>query len=1173
MAEINDNLTPEEVEFVESILKPLDKNPLHSEDLNPMAKIFRQKMGYAEPVLFESEEESNQPIGGESEEENFNVFSDESSEEDFSDSEPAPPNFKSFDEDDEIDLDELLGESTPSGSKILSEKPVSDFSSPESDFDSLTDFGSLAEETRDDEFQTASFEQDAIFPDENTYKAEPAISSQDDRILDDLDSLELGTQEQFQEEGSSPISSDFDRSVDDFGFGEEKAPADDFGFGEEKAPADDFSFGEEKAPADDFGFGEEKVSADDFDFGEEKAPADENFEFWNDTAQRSAIQEPSIADTTSGDPFAEFESDFATTRFDSDLGNFDTSTQDLEPPDLDEIGTGIEPEALAMDSSSAEAESLGEDGLLEDELTSLMQEEGAIDEGLTDEDLAIIQRELVKYPPRLRRQVIDSIVNNRIPLKNQKELIEIIKHQQPAESVAEYLSEVLGEKVLLRDPSGAYADDGVPIIATKPIYTKEGALRRRKLIKNTIFTSIAAILLISGILSLYRYVIIPGRASGYYEEGLSYIRQYAIEKDESEKKKLLRNAKEAFIKGEEINPHSLKYLNLYGIEYMKAGRYDESFEMLFGKLDPPFLEWSKRREVPYISIHPDSTWDDSAIEVAGVIRNTSKSIFLTSQDKVKRKILKAGAYIIARVKEDVHHIPTYLNLGRFHSYNARDFKEEPKNKIYKNDTLAIEYFRRVFTDANDPTNVDARAGIAKIYYNNGEFSRSASEYNKIVEIFPKSAIGHGGLLSSYIEIWRRDKNPQFVLNHHRNLRNNLGIEKDLSLFVLSKLASFYIDLDPEETRIRYNVTPDDQVSGMDLDDNADNLLNILFNKKEVVDGVEYEGNRYAEGYYQRGRLFLKHNEALRAMKQFELAASYDIKHYPAVLRMAEYYMYTNDFSEAENLLKSAERRYKEYRDEYGRRDEDETLVNGDPGKIYFNRGKILYIQSAGILSMDQIKEFPGRKIYPERAWSKIPDTEWDRRKRGLYLASEFFKLAETKPHVLQDPKKYREMIYYTGWIEYMLSNFQEALNRWNDLDEEDLYHNTTLLLGMGNASYYTRQYNSALGYYKKVMDDYEAKEAMIKRIVVEDQDHQEIYQILVTVYNNIGAVLETQGNNQEALAYYWKAIEAARKIELVSEIANSNKDLIIKKQRLGNPPLLEDWLSPTLDTLKDMVKM
>jgi tetratricopeptide (TPR) repeat protein len=287
--------------------------------------------------------------------------------------------------------------------------------------------------------------------------------------------------------------------------------------------------------------------------------------------------------------------------------------------------------------------------------------------------------------------------------------------------------------------------------------------------------------------------------------------------------------------------------------------------------------------------------------------------------------------------------------------------------------------------------------------------------------------------------------------------------------------------------------------------------------------------------------------------------------------MAEYYMGVLDFPEAENLLKNSEKRYLDFRDSYGRRDEDETLVEGDPAKLYFDRGKIIYLQSSGILESDLIREFPARKIYPNRSLVKLPEKEMDRR-RGLLTAQVYFAKALEAPNALKDEKSIREMIYFQGWIDYMLGDFEKAINTWSELGEEDIYFNTSLMLGFGNSSYYTNQLNSALSNYLKVMEDFEAKETKIKRIVEDDQDHQEIYQTLVAVYNNIGAVYERKQDYVTALTYYWKAIESARKIQLVSEMANSNKDLLMKKERLGQMPLLEDWLAPTLDPISTLIQ-
>jgi tetratricopeptide (TPR) repeat protein len=281
-------------------------------------------------------------------------------------------------------------------------------------------------------------------------------------------------------------------------------------------------------------------------------------------------------------------------------------------------------------------------------------------------------------------------------------------------------------------------------------------------------------------------------------------------------------------------------------------------------------------------------------------------------------------------------------------------------------------------------------------------------------------------------------------------------------------------------------------------------------------------------------------------------------------------MKVENTAEAESLLTEAEARYNQHRGKLGERDEDETLLEGKPGRIYFDKGKIAFLNAAGVNKVDNVRDFPGKKIYPARSLGQLSAEESSRR-NGLINAKDYFKQAlETEGGIVSDPKMLREVQYYLGWIDYNSGEFSSALDYWAELPDEDLYNNPTLLLGKGNAFYYTRQYNAALGNYLKLKDDYEERELTIGRLEPENSDHQEIYQSLTALYNNIGAVYEKKQEPINALKYYWKAMETARRIGIVSEIATSNKDLVFARARLEREPLLEDWLPPTLDKIKDM---
>ncbi|MCX7998571.1 MAG: tetratricopeptide repeat protein, partial [Leptospiraceae bacterium] len=868
------------------------------------------------------------------------------------------------------------------------------------------------------------------------------------------------------------------------------------------------------------------------------------------------------------DPFADLEH---STGFDEQESEIEEVEDTEESESLGGLGELDEDEAAA--STDFEQS-------LEDDLSSLAEESVERDQELTDEELAIIQREILNYPPTLKRAIIDAITKDRISRAEQRELLELIKASQPHQDIAAYLTEKLGYQVYLADPEGKYSEAGIPIIATKPIYTKKGEFERRQRIKRNILLAAAGLALVVGLITGYKYVYKPLRAASYYEDGLNQIKKAGTIKSGTGRKELLDNAERSFRQGEKINPGDLEYLNKFGMAYMKIGEYERAFEKLFGKVEPDFgkgekdaslkVGWTERKEIPYIELETGQKWDDRKVEMGDNKLPSDPRDFLKlkAQDKVPRRILKAGAYIYSRLAKKIHDNTTYINLGRFHTNNAVAFIQAKEGLSYKNDDLGINYFKHVFMDGGEPDNVEARAGLAKVYYNQQNYGKAVSQYNIILEKYPKNPIGHGGLLSTYIEMWKRDRNPQYVLNHHRRVRNELGIEEDLSLYTLSKLAGFYIELDPTELRIRYNINPEDQVTNMDIADNIIHILNIAFSKSEKQDGVKISGDEYAEQYYQRGRFYIARNESLRALQQFELAANYDPAHYLAVMEMAEHYMRIENYDEARKLLQNALKRYKNFKDYYGNREEDETLIQGDVGRLFFNLGKIIYLDSALPNRGDRMDEFPARKVYPFHAMRASDITETEKERRDLLKnAMHYFELAEK--HQIKDARKQRELFYYLGWIDYINGDFESALSHFTKLSEEDGYNNPSVMMAKANSYYYLGQVNASLGNYLKVIEDFETKAAQIANPVPDESTHQEVYQTLIAAYNNIGACYERKNNSSEALKYYWKSIEAARRINSTTEIANFNKDMVFRNR--GNKlPLLDDWLSPTIDSIREL---
>ncbi len=1228
----------DELNKIAEILSPLDKDPIKNETLNPTAKILRKIKGLPEPqfdedtevedvqvdenyedepeiptiqdyvdehpdldleALLKSAEKFNEGgtlSGIEAVDENIpddfthntfdnNIDTDlETSEEDeltIDKSSNETPDFNIFD--DSPPEDDPIADTNPF--KAVSEADTNPFAKipveaeDENPFGDISEannevdpFGNLDSTTEEDPFATPSLNDDATpelneFGGLDDFDAEPKASDEEDPFgtpglnndaTPELD--EFGGVDDFDAEPKTSDDEDpfATPNLDD----EEQADVNQFsGLDDIGSGADDFSSIsqnnlEEEDPFATAAFNtvdEEKT----INFDDEKD--DSNFEIadqdpYSDFTPSTGMEDDFGGGTNLGDNFEEgYNANLTGGSLDTIEYNEDNSTQNSGSYDT-----------------------------LDEDLDSLAEEDESEKDELSDEELAIIQQEIVNYPPKLKRAVIDAVTNNKLSKMDERGLIELIKTSQKPEDVASYLTEKLGYEVELFDKSGAYSSRGIPVIATKDIYTKEGELKRSQLIKRTALIAAAVLFGLIALVSSYKYGLKPFQASRHYDEGLEAIKKAGTLKNPTERTRLLADAKSAFAKGEKIEPNDLEYLNKFGMAYMKIGEYDQAFEKLFGVVEPDFggepngenEAWTKRQEVPLIQLSPKSSWNNDKLPLGGRIVPDNEYMILESGNgkrKVERKIRRAGAYIVSRLEKNIHDNTTYISLGKFHS-NIANLFQKPKldgNRSYKNDNLAINYYKEVFTDGEEPDNIEATAGLAKVYYNQQNFAKSVFFYNKIVDKFPTNPIGNGGLLSNYIEMWKKDNNPTFVLDHHRRVRNSLNIEDDLSLFVLTKLASFYIDLTTNDVRIKYNINPEDQVTDMELQDNIEHLLNIAFNKKEKSDNGEVvKGDEYSEGYYQRGRFFLKRGETIQALKQFELSAQYDSAHYLSVLEMAEHNMRVSNYSDSLDLLDNAKNRYETYKDYYGNKEEDETLFYGDYGRIYFDKGKIAYLESALVAKEGKITEFPDRKVYPERSLGKLTEEESNRRK-NLNTAMMMFEKAEE--FKLQNPSLKREMYYYKGWIEYMRSDYEEAINQWSNLSEDDIYTNVNVMFGRANSFYNLNQLNAALGNFIKIKEDFEEKESQIARPSSDESIHQEIYNVLVAVYNNIGAIYEQKGNTSEALKHYWKSIEIARKIDITTEIPNHNKDFLFKNKREGNEPLLDDWLSPTIGTVKELL--
>ncbi len=761
---------------------------------------------------------------------------------------------------------------------------------------------------------------------------------------------------------------------------------------------------------------------------------------------------------------------------------------------------------------------------------------------LSDQELAGIREALGNYNPEVRKLVIGSVVNEKLGSKEINKLLELLVSRAAANRVLSFIRE--NSQDLGGDVDILYADG----LSPEDIARRK---RRTRFILGISGLSFASLIFFFGYASLRHYFGVQK----LYEEGLKELKKAEQSFLPAERENLRTRAENYFQRALKENKNELEsdMLRRYGLAYMRARFYSEAFEKLFGRSQPPYLNFKNWKQIPLIKNVPQRAWEGDK----GV------GTLFSDQTGLIRKVVVAGAFMVDRLRDKTLDKKNILALARFHSNSANDFIEGDYVQ-YKNDLLAMDYYNSILSLMDKPRDIDALLGIGDLYYNQKAYSRAMNQYLKVIELYPLEVQGHAHLLNTYIEMFRVDSDPRVVLAKHRELQRK-GMETKFPMYLLVKLAGFYTHLDTDDVRIKYQVNPIDTATNLDLLDTAKRLLEIAYSKEEIQDGEKIKGSEYAEGFYQRGLFMQKMGERLRAVKNFQEAHYNDPLHYLAISALGENYKESKDFDKAAEYFSKALEVYGKFIKYAGRRPEDETLLHGDLGKIYYNAGLVVYLRYAGLNEKDKIGVVASN-LHPI-ATQKIETNDMTERRQRLDLAYDYFQKAlELK---MQNSKEYAQLLYATGWIDYMNGNFAEALNRWEEVDAKIQNSDPALSLAKGNAYYFMNQNQSALGHYTKLASDLEGDSKLIKRQGKYALRISERQALVAQVYNNIGAVYEREAENfdkgdsthidleKQALLYYWKAIENAQKSGISDEIARANIQIAFKTKEKREPIIFD----------------
>lgn len=1174
MADEKIELTPEQQEQIATLLEPLAQK---GAALFPMEQQFKGDMQELDRVLAAEEEGevSLEPAGDSALPADSGLSTSDLDAADDLSGEASPSTFDfgmPTEEASSLDFDQTEGFPTGLEPEGFAAEPEA---AEPGDFD-FTEPPATAEEAPETEaFDAGTFDPGSEFGETNFDLDMPASEQAEPASESAFDSSSFDT--------SSSIESDSPSL-------EAEAPPADFGgeFADVGAESGTDLDGDFASPEPgDFSSDEPAFATPSTDFGADFGSADLSMDAGEDVgSEMGALDSSDIGTDLGGTELAasDFGSDFGTDSSgfgpdaDDGLGLDSMPSAEAEPAgftpgaegamESGELDLGGDLTDLSGLSTESEGDGLLADGEL-DEMTRKAHLAQGIGDEFTDEDLAKIRSRLEDVTPGLKKAIIDATVEEKISRPDQQLLMHMLIDNASEDAIADFLEPRIGYRPDLAPPQ--FRKDGVQIIYADGMSPEELAGRRKRV--RLTFIAIGAGLV--GMMGIFGGLLLYQRFSiaGTYNEGLKELalasRSSGSEKEEHKKRAELLYKKAL----QSAGSYDAQVMNRYGLAYMRAGYYEDAFEKLFGKVNPAY-DWSEPGvRAPLIRLK-----DGSRFPSPSQFEKGDRAQFLDRSNAV-RTLEAPGAYTLTRLRDGKLDKTTLLSLGKFHSHSSQSFKESP----YRNEELGIDYYRLILTLLELPDDVDARSGIGDVYYNRQEFGAASREYNRILEKFPNEIKGHAGLLNTYIELWKQNGDPRYVIARHRSIQS-LGIEDDLPIYILTKLAGFYIDLDEEDVRIRYQVDPVNSINNLGLQDNATHLLEVVFNKKEERDGETISGANYGEGFYQRGRFLLRQKEGIRALRQFQNAHQHDGRHFLAVREMGAYYRENLDFARAEEYFTKAIELRNQYQGEYGSRPEDETLIGGDRGLLFYDLGSLLFLKYAG-LTKENPEGFADSRIYPDRGQTETSETQ--KRRELLGQARDYFDQALKED--LKDKKAKIESTYWIGWIDYISADFEGALASWEGLQEifPGNYSDPVLLMARANAAYYADQTRSAMGDYMKLQDDLEAKMANLEasgRAVPTAREHQKLFLTLAALYNNLGATYEREHTEarrrgasrrsledleKKSLKYYWKAIESARKVDEDNDIARTNLQMAFKPGIRKSEPILDDWISPVLPSLNE----
>ncbi|MBN1898940.1 MAG: tetratricopeptide repeat protein [Spirochaetes bacterium] len=149
-----------------------------------------------------------------------------------------------------------------------------------------------------------------------------------------------------------------------------------------------------------------------------------------------------------------------------------------------------------------------------------------------------------------------------------------------------------------------------------------------------------------------------------------------------------------------------------------------------------------------------------------------------------------------------------------------------------------------------------------------------------------------------------------------------------------------------------------------------------------------------------------------------------------------------------------------------------------------------------------------------------------------------------------------DLHYNLGWIFYNENDYFQS-NKWfTGALEQTLKENPVIHYAVGNTYLYLQKYDLAVSEYLSSIDVYKEIYGEYPKINLENKEMVKDMETLSAIYNNLGVAYLYQGDEKQALVYFWKAIESAKKLGYSNEnpSARINIQYVLKKTPEASTP-------------------